>query len=62
MLKGLKENVIIGRLITAGTGVEANRSMIVVNQEEEKNKEQAVNEAESLHSEDLKLEADSVIE
>ena len=30
-LKGLKENVIIGRLIPAGTGIDANRNLIVTN-------------------------------
>ena len=34
-LKGLKENVIIGRLIPAGTGVEKNRNIIVSNPSEE---------------------------
>jgi len=62
MLKGLKENVIIGRLIPAGTGIEVNRNMIVVNREEEKNKEQMANQAENLDSEDLRLEVDSVVE
>ena len=35
-LKGLKENVIIGRLIPAGTGMEDSRNMIVTNPEEER--------------------------
>ncbi len=37
-LNGLKENVIIGRLIPAGTGVEQNRNMIVTNPVEEERK------------------------
>ena len=37
-LKGLKENVIIGRLIPAGTGIEPNRGLIVTNPKEEERK------------------------
>ena len=35
-LKGLKENVIMGGLIPAGTGMEDSRNMIVTNPEEER--------------------------
>ncbi|MEA3297483.1 MAG: DNA-directed RNA polymerase subunit beta', partial [candidate division Zixibacteria bacterium] len=38
-LMGLKENVIIGHLIPAGTGVERYRNLEVVNEEEEEQKE-----------------------
>ena len=37
-LAGLKENVIIGRLIPAGTGIEQNRDIIVTNPVEEERK------------------------
>ena len=43
-LKGLKENVIIGRLIPAGTGALQNRGLIVTNPGEQE-RESAIQEA-----------------
>ena len=40
-LRGLKENVIIGRLIPAGTGAKHNQNMIVANPAEEERKADA---------------------
>jgi len=44
-LKGLKENVIIGRLIPAGTGALQNRGLIVTNPGEQE-RESAIQEVE----------------
>ena len=46
LLKGLKENVIIGRLIPAGTGTKNNQDLIVTNPTSEEEK-QAVEELEN---------------
>jgi DNA-directed RNA polymerase subunit beta' len=45
-LRGLKENVIIGRLIPAGTGLEAYRSLDVLDDEPVKEEPAATEEAE----------------
>ncbi len=47
-LRGLKENVIIGHLIPAGTGLRQYQQIDVVNEEEEELKRQAKQEAELL--------------
>ena len=59
-LKGLKENVIIGRLIPAGTGVEKNRKMIVSNPEEQANKEKEALEDEKSSADDIESMVDSL--
>ncbi len=47
-LRGLKENVIIGHLIPAGTGLRKYQNIDVINEEEEEYKRQAAKEAELL--------------
>ena len=61
-LKGLKENVIIGRLIPAGTGVAKNRKMIVSSPEEQANKEKAALENEKSNMNGVGSMVDSLTE